>query len=290
MYNALIGAVIGAISWCIWSLNYEKRMVPDSYQYAAMARGEKVVSPFWGRWLAPFLLRERGWLWEAMTLVCAVAMHAILAHAYGVRAALLLAPSHLISWNIKAPIQIDFPALTLVTVALVVQHPVALVIVGLYAGAFKQNAPIMAAIAAWSPWPLVGLVSSLFGLRWRRKINPEIDKNPWLLDPIGTTFASKRLVWMNPTIMLFPWGLTLALAISCGDVRLLAAVVVGYLPIFMASDNARLYLWALPVAIGYAVRAPIPDAWWGAILLANAVVGVYAAEVTHYTRGGIRTT
>ena len=287
--NALIGGAIGAVAWVLWSLNYEKRMAPDSYQYAAMAKGQRVVSPFWGRWLMPFVLRERGYLWEAMTLLATVMLHACVAAAYGPRAALLLAPMHLISWNIKVPVQVDLAALALVSLALLVKHPVALVILGIYAGAIRENAPIMAAIAAWSPWPLVGLVGILPGLRWRRKLDLAVDKNPWLTHPWQATFASKRLLWMNPRIMLFPWGLSLALAFSTGlELRLLAALAVAYAPLIRSSDNARLYLWALPVVLGYAVQAPIPDAWWPAILLAHGAVAVYACEVTHYSKGGIQ--
>ena len=289
MMNAAIGAAIGAVAWIIWSMNYDKRMAPDSYQYAAIAKGQRVVAPFWMRWLVPFVLRERGYLWEAMTLVCTMTLHACVAFAYGPRAALLLAPMHLISWNIKVPVQVDLAALALVSLALVVQHPVALIILGIYAGAVRENAPIMAAVAAWSPWPLVGLVGILPGLRWRRRIDPTVDKNPWLVQPWQTTFASKRLLWMNPRIMLFPWGLALPLALTQGlTLRLALALAVAYAPLLRASDNARLYLWALPVVLGYAVQAPISEAWWPAILLAHGAMTVYACEVTHYSKGGIQ--
>lgn len=290
LWNAGVGSIIGVLSWLLWSMNYEKRMAPDSYQYSAMAQGKKVPNPFWGRWLMPLLLRERGALWEAMTLVSVVAMHGLLAYGFGIRAALLLAPSHLIAFNVKIPVLVDLPALALVCAALVVEDHNALIAIGLVAGSIKQNAPIMAAIAAWSPWPLVGLLMPWVGLAWSRKLDPAVDKNPWLLDPLGTTLASKRFLWANPTIMLFPWGLVLALALHAGDLRLLAALILGYAPLFLASDNARLYLWALPIAITYAVKAPVPEVWWGAVLLVNAIVSVYATEVTSYTKGRMQVT
>jgi hypothetical protein len=285
------GAAIGLFAWIVWSANYEKRMVPDSYQYVAMARGQKVPGPFYTRWLLPALIRERGRVWEAQTLIACVVLHAAVAHAFGVKGALLLAPMHLISWNIKAPVQVDFVALALLGVSLTTQNPWALAVLGLFGGAVKQPAPIFMALAAWSPIPLVtGLIGMLPGFLWARKVDPEVDKNPWLQSPFQTTLASKRLVWANPRIMLLPWGLVLPLALTSWDGRLLAALALAYAPLIAASDNARLYLWALPIALGYAVAAPIPEAWWGAIVLANAGLSVYASEVTHYTRGGIQVT
>lgn len=285
--TTLYGALIGAAAWILWSIQYEKQMFPDSYQYAAMARGERVVTPFWGRWLAPAILRQRGYLWEAMTFVCVVAMHAGLAYAYGIWAAWLLLPSHLIAWNVRCPINADLIPLALLCWSLTVKDPLALVALGLVAGAGKQNAPIMMAIATWSPYPLAGLLSNAVGLLWYRKLDPEVDKNPWLLSPFETTLASKRGHWLNPRIMLWPWGLVLPLALLTWDVRLLAALALAYAPIFMASDNARLYLWAFPVAVGYALNAPVPAAWWPVIALGNLLISVYASEVRSYTKGGL---
>jgi hypothetical protein len=68
---------------------------------------------------------------------------------------------------------------------------------------------------------------------------------------------------------------------------LLAALALAYAPIFMASDNARLYLWAFPVAVGYALNAPVPAAWWPVIALGNLLISVYASEVRSYTKGGL---
>jgi len=285
--NALYGALIGVASWILWSIQYEKQMFPDSYQYVAMARGERVVTPFWGRWLAPVLFRQRGYVWEAATFVCVVAMHAGLAYAYGVWAAWLLLPSHLIAWNVRCPIGVDLIPLAILCWSLTVRDPLALVTLGLVAGAGKQHAPLFIALATWSPWPLVGLVAPLVGWRWRRKLDPEVDKNPWLLSPLQTTLAAKRGHWTNPRIMIFPWGLVLPLALATWDVRLLAALALGYAPLFLASDNARLYLWAFPIAVGYALNAPINDAWWAAIVLGNFTLSVYASEVRTYTKGGL---
>jgi len=222
-----------------------------------------------------------------MTFVCVVAMHAGLAYAYGVWAAWLLLPSHLIAWNVRCPIGVDLIPLAILCWSLTVQDPWVLMAMGLVAGAGKQNAPIMMAVATWSPWPLVGLASNLVGLRWRRKIDPEVDKNPWLLSPLQTTLAAKRGHWLNPRIMVWPWGLVLPLALVTWDVRLLAALAFAYAPLLMASDNARLYLWAFPVAVGYALNAPIIDAWWPVIALGNLVISVYASEVRSYTKGGL---
>lgn len=285
--TTLYGALIGVAAWILWTIQYEKQMFPDSYQYAAMARGERVVTPFWGRWLAPVILRERGYLWEAMTFVCVVAMHAGLAYAYGIWAAWLLLPSHLIAWNVRSPIGADLIPLAIMCWSATVKDPYALMLLGLVAGAGKQSAPIFMAILTWSPFPLVGLMSQLVGLFWYRKMDPEVEKNPWLLSPLQTTFNAKRGHWLNPRVMIWPWGAVLPLAIVTSDVRLWAALAVAYAQVLVASDNARLYLWALPIAIGYAVNAPINAAWWPVIALANVVVSVYASEVRTYTKGGL---
>jgi hypothetical protein len=285
--TTLYGALIGVAAWILWSIQYQKQMFPDSYQYVAMARGQRVPTPFWGRWLAPAILRERGYLWEAMTFVCVVAMHAGLAHAYGVWAAWLLLPSHLIAWNVRCPIGTDLIPLALLCWSITVKDPVALVVLGLLAGAGKQHAPMFMALAAWSPWPLVGLLGQLPGLLWYRKYDSEADKNPWLQSPLLTTLAAKRGHWMNPRVMLWPWGAVLPLALVTWDVRLLTALALAYAPVFVASDNARIYLWAFPIAVGYALNAPIDPIWWPVIVLANLIVSVYASEVRTYTKGGL---
>lgn len=286
----LYGGIVGVVAWLLWSIQFEKTMVPDSYQYVAMVQGQKVVRPFWGRWLVPFVFRNRGYVWEAATFVCVVLMHAGLAHAYGLLAALLLFPSHLLSWNIRAPIQVDLVPLTIICLSLGVTNPWALAALGLLVGACKQHAPVFLALATLSPWPLVGLVAPLGGWRHRRRVDPEIDKNPWLVDPIGTVIASKRGLWLSPRLMIGPWGLVLPLALLSWDARLALTLVCCYAPLIAASDNARVYLWGLPIVLGYALQAPVPTSWWPLIVLGNLVVSVYAAEVRNYTKGGVQLT
>jgi hypothetical protein len=288
--NALIGGMIGIFSWLLWSINYEKTMVPDSYQYVSMAQGHKVARPFWGRWLVPFLFREHGYAWEGATLVCVVAMHAGLGWVYGIWAPLLLFPSHLIAWNVRAPIQVDLVPLAILCLSLKVENPWALIGIGLVLGACKQHAPVFLALATWSPWPLIGIAGSLIGWRWRRPVDPEVDKNPWIVSPITTVMNSKRGHWVNPRLMIFPWGLVLPLALMQFDLRLGLTLAAAYAPLVAASDNARVYLWGLPILIGYAVAAPMAPAWWPVIVLGNFIVSVYAAEVRAYTRGGLSLT
>jgi hypothetical protein len=286
----IAGAGVGLLAWIVWTLNYTetKTLFPDSHEYLKIAQGQKVPGPFWHRWLVPRLLGyRRGWVWEYHTLVACVVLHAAMAHWYGIAAAWMLAPMHIVSWNIRGPVQVDLLPLALCVVGARLEHPAAIVALGLCVGAMRQQAPLLLALLTGSPWALVGIVAPLGGLAWRRAVDPAVD-NPWIVAPLQTTLAVKGRThtWANPRIMLLPWGLALPLAMATPSPTLWLSLAMGYLPLLAASDHARIYLWAAPVVIASAVQAPIPAAWWPAILLAHATLSVYSREV-HYTQEGV---
>lgn len=290
----IAGALVGLGAWLFWTLNFSetKQLFPDSQEYLTLARGGRVPGPFWHRWLVPRLLGyRRGWVWEYHTLVACVVLHASMAHWYGLPAALMLAPMHVVSWNIRGPVQVDLLPLALCAMGAGFSHPLLLLGLGLIVGACRQQAPILLALLTWTPWPLIGLVSPLGGLAWRRAVDPATD-NAWIVSPLQTTLAAKGRAhtWANPRIMLLPWGLALSLALMVPTPALWLALALGYLPLLIASDHARIYQWAAPVVIAAACAAltlHVPAAWWPPILLAHAALSMYSREVHYTAEGGV---
>lgn len=119
----------------------------------------------------------------------------------------------------------------------------------LVAGACRETAPAFAALWAWSPWPLVGLLAV-----------------PWWRGGQGVTRLHR------PAWSLGPWGLLPALV--PWDLRTACTVAVGYAQCLVGSDGARLYLWACVPFLEALALAP-----WSIVIVAGASIAVARYEV-----------
>lgn len=237
-------------------------MTPDEVRYALMAQGERVPRPFKYRWLLPWLCSDERRYWTWTQAGAFVAFSALLAVYTGAWWACLL-PLGLsgLTFNLKHSMLVDLPALTLALGAAVAwQHglwwlALTLVIIG---SAVKETCAPFAAVFAWSPVLLVGLVS--VAMRTVTKSGPDpIPSGPAhdaLEHPVAVSWAHHKVlpVW----VYVLPWGALLA-ALAHPTPQLWVALGLGYGGLLIATDAVRLYQWATPVVALCAV--PVLGPW-----------------------------
>jgi len=108
----------------------------------------------------------------------------------------------------------------------------------------KESAPVFAAVFAWHPALLVGLLA----VKWWGASEPD---QAWLRRPFHSARTSRDLLdWRRAAL---PWGLVAAFPLW-GSARVFLALLLGYSQLLLAQDDARLYQWAAP-----AVLALIPS-------------------------------
>jgi hypothetical protein len=148
----------------------------------------------------------------------------------------------------------------------------------------NERAPVFAAVFAWEPWLMLGVLPYLAAL-WL--IEPgalpahvgyheqTVGRLKRALDqPLTAVREYKKDLWLNmggAVVMLAPWGAVLPLWLL-GDVTWpsVAALVLGYGMCFVADGYARLYQWGAPALI--AVAAPVAvgtGAWLPLLLVAH---------------------
>lgn len=210
---------------------------PDGVRYLTMGGGQRVPLPYHLRWFVPFVARQIGWRWRAVhiaslvTLAAAFAVYLVqLGHewtaaAAGVALAALLPGVG--RFARRFPILVDAPAQALALLAVVTLHEGwwwAAVPLAVAAGATKEAAPIHAAVWAWHPLLLVGMLAP--AVRALVPAGPEVEG-------AGIKIAAKRPTWdlagpwSDPFLVAFPWGPCLA-AMWAPSWQLAAALAVGY--------------------------------------------------------------
>lgn len=264
-------------------------VTPDGARYLAMGQGRRVPLPFHLRWLPSWLCRGVEWRWRALHVVSLVGLVVLFGVYLGQRG--------LTGWQIAAgvalaallpgvgrfhrvfPVLVDCPGQMLALAAVVVFDagwwPAAVLLV-LAAGATKESAPVHAAVWAWHPVLLVGLVAPL--LRLLVKAGPELDGAGIRMAATGRLAWHTGGLWFVWQVMLAPWGPVLA-ALYAPSWQVAAAVVAGYgqflvlnvtgLPVWNGHEEAaRLYMWSFPVLVAAAVVVvPVP---WLAVVVAAA--------------------
>ena len=223
-------------------------LTPDGARYIA-AVDQRVARPFHLRWLLPKLLGRRGraWLWTSRLAVVAVGiLTAIYAHSPWMACVAFL-PGVAFSW--RYPVLVDAVGMTLALAAAVlwpVCWPAALV-VALVAGCVRETSPVWAAIYAWNPLMLIGLVPVAIRALQRQGVDVLDEENAWILrHPIAASRKYHAGLWLEPTVMVAPWGGLLA-GLGALDVQLGVALAAGYGQLAIATDSVRLYQWAAPV-------------------------------------------
>lgn len=263
--------LLAALTFVLIRLDERPALAPDTAYYLALAKGDKAPRPFCGRWLMPLLLRDRVRWWTvsvgASFLVGAAAMYSLAGGSVVAAALWLWLPNT--RFHLRHPVLVDLPGIVLPMAAAAwlpadwrYVVPAALVI-----GAVREWGIIWYAVLLWSPLPLVGLLSVAFGyMRFGREM--EQGDNPFITNPLSTISRYRMGHVFNWKLMLLPWGMVLPLALISGQFPWLI-FLLAYLPLVIATDHARIYLYAAPVLIPIALAAPIPPAWWGAVVLVH---------------------
>jgi hypothetical protein len=236
---------------------------PDGHRYLVMHE-RRVCRPFHLRWLLPFTCRANptAWVWVNRASFAAIAL---LAWAYtGSPWMACIATLPGLHFNWRFPVMVDAPALAL-SLAAAVMLPIwwpAAIVLALLAGCTKESGPVFAAVFAWNPVLLVGLIP--VAIRWLQRPGPDVDSLPanhhdMVAHPLRTGWQFHGTRLLDPQLMLLPWG-GLIVAVGAMSWQLAVALVLGYAQLAMATDSVRLYQWAAPV-VALAATQAISPAW-----------------------------
>lgn len=255
-------------------------VAPDSEYYLALARGETVPRPFCFRPLVPKLLGRDFTTWKLNTLAALVGQGVAVALLTGdLRSIiLLLALPGGARFSLRHPVLVDAQAMfatLLVAIAAGHLHPALLVLAGMALCLFRESAPIWLAVYAQSIFPLFGvpLTMGCCYLLFGRETKVGLD-NTFIREPLLSCLKHRQGRIFDWSLMLLPWGVLLPLALM-SDWQLAAAVwALSCVPLFIATDTARIQYWAAPALIPLALSAPIPELLWP-VLLALHVFNPY---------------
>lgn len=246
------------------------RLTPDGHRYLAMA-DQQGPAQFRLRWLIPAVCGRniRAWVTVTyMSLAVSTVLCGVLVWqhtgslARAVAAAGLFAGLPMVRFLSTAPVLVDAPGVALALLSAVAMGegwwPLA-VAAALLAGCTRETAPVFAALFAWHPLPLVGMLPVAIRYATSRPGRDVLDAhNRWVLDhPRQASKLYHRGQWTSPKVMLLPWGGCLA-ALVHPNPWLVGTVVVAYLQVLIATDTVRLYQWAAPVVAAAAVLLPVP--------------------------------
>ena len=246
---------------------------PDAWRYLALARGERVVRPFHLRWLLPAVCGESLRRWQAVRwcswALAAGGMVAVSPSLRGLAAAvLLISLPGAQGPPVCNPVGVDLPAMALgIWAWAALEHglwPVAVALIVL-AGCVKESAPIFAALWAWHPVLLVGLIPvGIRALTSRPGVDRLTEQNPTLRQvhehPFITAWLAHREQWRDAWIMVAPWGACLA-ALYQPAWPIVAVLIVAHLQLLVATDTVRLTHTAAGPAVALAAAQVIPLAW-----------------------------
>lgn len=253
------------------------KITPDGERYVALAQGARLARPFHYRWLLPRLCGPEPTNWRAVqagaaALLCGAALWY---GGFGWRGLFVaVIPAGLagvIPFHLRYPVLVDLPAMAVALLAAAAaKHDVwwLAIVAVLIAGTIKETSPVFAALWAWTPILLVGLVP--VAIRALQKPGDDVldDENRWVLDhPIRASRKYHR--HLPPAVWVLPWGACL-FGFADPTVALLATIVVGYGQCAIATDTVRLYQWAWP-PLAVAAAGQIPPRFFLPVLLIHFV-------------------
>lgn len=237
-------------------------MTPDEFRYAVMARGVRVPRPFHFRWLLPALCSDdaRYWRWVqwASLLICS----SLVGVYTGIWWTCLI-PLGLsgLLFNLKHPMLVDLPSMACALSAAVAwDHKMwwLAVLLACVASMIKESGSVFAALYAWTPVLLVGLLPVLVRAFWRTGPDP-IPDGPAaeaLKHPVRVSFEHHKALplW----VYVLPWGVLLA-GLANPSPQLWVTLGVAYAQLLVATDAVRLYVWCFPVLA--LAAAPVLGPW-----------------------------
>lgn len=242
----------------------------DSWRYLAMAKGEGAPKPYHYRWLLPRLLGEDRRKWATVSTASVAGMVPAMWWLTGNPASGIFAFTLHGVWNMARsyPVLTDAPAmLAAIVAAAATKHrrwEIA-VAASLIAGGCRETAPVFAAVYAWHPLPLIGLISPI--VRELQAEGPDITEDfshTCVTDPVGATDQVRAGSSGDWKLYAAPLGGLVAG--GRGDVRTAAVLVLAYAQLAVAVDTARLIVWAWPVLADNVTRTQ----WWPAALAVSA--------------------
>ena len=238
----------------------------DSWRYLAMAKGEGAPKPYHYRWLLPRLLGEDRRKWATVSTASVAGMVPAMWWLTGNPASGMFAFTLHGVWGMARthPVLTDAPAmLAAIVAAAATKHrrwEIA-VAASLIAGGCRETAPVFAAVYAWHPLPLIGLVSPI--VRELQAEGPDITddfSHTCVADPVGAADQVRSGTPVDWRLYVAPLGGLVAG--GRGDVRTAAVLVLAYAQLAVAVDTARLVVWAWPVLADNVCRTQ----WWPASL------------------------
>ena len=256
------------------------RITPDGSRYLAMARGEAQPLPFHVRPLLPWMLGDNALAWIACTWIsigaCAALTYARARQVAATEeqaavAALLWLGLPSVRFWAHAPVLVDAPCVAFSLLAAVLWRvdPIASGVVLAIGACVSEKVPVFAALFAWEPLLLAGLLVplTLYLVRTPGKIDPKDPLASTLRHPIATGISAHAGKWRDPMAMALPWGAALA-ALALPQPWWMLTLAVATAQLLVATDTVRLMQLAAPVVcIGAA--AVIPVDWAVPILVAH---------------------
>lgn len=252
------------------------KLSPDGWYYLEAARGRLVPKPYSRRWILPAVLgpNERAWKWctalsLAFTPIVAFQFFRIaggLDLSAAVFAAVLLSALPGVwrcSW--RFPVLVDAPSFLACLVLAIFAKALpwwASFPIALLGGGIRETVPIFAALWAWSPVPLVGLLS----VAWFRPSAPIAEGAPeWLTHPVRSAWKLRAVIGLDASLYLRPLGAALA-GLAAPSLQTGLTVAAAFAQLFAAQDAIRLTVWCAPVLVMGAAKL-IPAAWWPLAIL-----------------------
>jgi len=248
------------------------RLGPDSARYWLAAQGKQVARPFHLRWLLPAacgINPARWWVVWALSwpiLGVGVFFLADLGWERSLFAAVLvLALPGVWGPSVVRPVGVDLPAMALgACAAAAAVHGVwwAAIPLVCLAACIKESAPVWAALWAWHPALLVGLILVAFTAAVVKPGMDEITSRPDLAEihahPFRTALRARQ--WRDAWVMVAPWGVCLA-ALYAPSWPLVAVLAVAHLQLLVATDTVRLVHTAAGPVAAIAAATVLPVAW-----------------------------
>ena len=243
-------------------------LTPDSARYLTV---HAPPSPFHLRPLLPWLCGQSAIRWYLATwlgvALLAVGTATLAPGWQGITAAALVLALPSVRFALTHVVLVDMAALGLATAsaALMVNGwIVPAVILALLAGAAKESAPVFAALFAWHPLLLVGLIVPAI-VKLVRKPGSDILREPehaWILAhpfKAGRKYHDRMVIDAMP-VLVTPWG-ACVLALGAPSVQLFATLAAAYAQLLVATDTVRLYQWSAPV-VAIAATSAVDPRWW----------------------------
>lgn len=247
-------------------------MAPDSHRYLAMGNGERVARPFNRRVLLPFLCGSDVLHWQWLSYSCLFllpVLTGVYVHYHmnawipALFAALLMAGLPQIQFWLKTPVLTDQFGITMALLAAVLPWPWNLIVCTVAAFG-RETVPIFAAIYSWDPVLLAALVPIGLWSLVAPKGPDQLGRDNWLAHPVENSMKFHKDAWRHIGVMLLPWGAGI-MSLCFMSMQMFAACLVAYAQMIVATDSARLFVWAAPVV--FLQLAQVDPQWMGLLVV-----------------------